>query len=469
MTGLKHLLFLTSILFYIPVQSQSFSNATIDTLSNFIYGLQFTDSALPSYGAIKKSKGQDSFSGQPYFSVEPYFDHIAAIGMLKSDHPDKCGFVKRWMDWYLAHLDANGQTLNHYYDPAGDNETTCPPGASGLYCNHIDAEDSDPALFWILAYDYFSTTGDLSFFTPSVKLKLENAAAFLTDSLIQPDGLSIALRSYPIKYTMDNSEVYKGFIALSNIENYIYADASKTTLYSSVATTTRISIQNLLFNSTAQLYDHYLGGAVDSTQWYTDGIVSTLWPQLFGVDSINSARSIHHRQVLNTNFNGSSSADWTSSSFLTSVDPFTWASVGYVFSLAGDTTKGYAQADYISTVFITPFPYPPCYVADAGWAIMNMATRYPSTGSCLTTSIITEEKKSLLFYPNPSAGILNVSIPSDESPAKIFLSDILGKEVASYDYSSSCDISKLENGIYFISVFDENGRTIYSGKLLMMK
>ncbi|MBC7410997.1 MAG: T9SS type A sorting domain-containing protein [Bacteroidia bacterium] len=460
------------------INAQNFTPQSIDTLSNYLYSLQYSDNTLPSYGGVKKNKGLAIIGGQNYCSVEPYFNHIAAIGILKSNHPDKCGFAKRWMNWYLNHLDFQGKTLNHFYKQDGTGESTCPPGGTGFFCNHIDAEDSDLALFWILAYDYYTNSNDLAFFTPAVKTKLETAAKFMMDSLIFSDNLSVPMRSYPIKYTMDNSEVYQGLLRLSKIESLIYNDTAKSSLYLSKANAVKTAIRTLLYNNAAGLYDFYLGSAVDSTQWYNSGIVASLWPQLFGVDSLSDARSIHHRNVLHNNFDGTPNTNWTTPAFLGTVDAFTWASIGYLFSLAGDTAKGFAQANYISNVFVSPFPSTPCYVADAGWAIMNMALKYPATSSCaLTTEIKGYEanKEAITIYPNPVKDKLFLSFNNNlitDVSLKIF--DELGREVLKFKLlnnyqTTTIDISQFTPGFYYINASSDDNSIMYNRKFIVTK
>jgi hypothetical protein len=117
---------------------------------------------------------------------------------------------------------------------------------------------------------------------------------------------------------------------------------------------------------------------------------------------LDDARSVRQRAVLNNNFDGTPNADWTQPSFLGTVDPFTWASVGYTFTLAGDTARGYAQANYISNVFVSPFKNPACYVADAGWAIMNMATKFPG-------SIVYNKSSKATKFAYSSAAVQNVA------------------------------------------------------------
>ena len=439
------------------VEAQNFNTATIDTVANYVASLQYTNNSLPSYGAIKKTTVSGVFNGISYFSIEPYFNHIACLGILQSNLNTKCDVAKHWMTWYLNHLNNKGQTLNHYYKADGSGETTCPNGSTGSYCNNIDAEDSDPALFWMLARRYFIKTNDLSFFTPTVKVKLETAAQFLIDSLIQPDHLSIAKRNYAIKYTMDNSEVYQGLLSLSYIENSIYGDVTKANYYLSKANLTKTAIKTLLYNSTNNLYNHYLGGITDSTQWYQSGVAATVWPQLFEVDNFSDARSIRQRTVLNNNFNGTSNINWTSQAFLGTVDAFTWASIGYVFSLAGDSTKGYAQANYIGPLFVAPYPYAPCYVADAGWLMMNMSLKFPATNCGLATMVqkVDYNEQTILIYPNPTTNHLSISGHNLLLNSEIIITNIIGETVIKniiQDEMTIINTSKLLKGFYTLSI-----------------
>ncbi len=163
------LLFLLGISLYNNLHSQPFTRASIDTVAAYIKSLQFTDPTKPAFGALKKTRAIGQYGSGKYFSIEPYFNHIGALGMLQSDNPAKCQLAKNWMNWWFNHLDSKGKTLNHYYKADGTGETTCPPGATGVNCNDIDAEDSDLALLWGLAYQYYLTSGDVAFFTPAIK------------------------------------------------------------------------------------------------------------------------------------------------------------------------------------------------------------------------------------------------------------------------------------------------------------
>ncbi|HQW68443.1 MAG TPA: T9SS type A sorting domain-containing protein [Flavobacterium sp.] len=284
---------------------------------------------------------------------------------------------------------------------------------------------------------------------------------------MQSDNLTIAKVSYPIKYTMDNCEVYKGLLSLSYIEEVIYNDSEKAVYYITKANAIKLAIQTLLYNSNTQLYDNYLGGTTNPTQWYNNGVTATLWPQLFGIDEFDDSRSIYQREVLNTNFNGITNSNWTTASFLGTVDNFTWASVGLVFSSASDTEKGFEQANYIATVYTHPFPYPPCYVGDAGWAIMNMVLKYPSSNFCNSLDVIAIADENLLLYPNPASTYFKIQSTSDNQSLEVNIYDLLGNSFLKQLNSNIIEVSDLQSGIYFIRIIDKTTNYITSKKLII--
>ncbi len=69
----------------------------------------------------------------------------------------------------------------------------------------------------------------------------------------------------------------------------------------------------------------------------------------------------------------------------------------------------------------------------------------------------------VLIYPNPTTGIINI-----ETSVKVRaeISDVEGRVQMVQTNKSEIDISSLSNGLYFISVFDENGNKLTVQKLL---
>lgn len=361
------------------VKSQNFTKANIEFMAQYIDSLQFKNTShLESFGAIKKCNDLDIINGQYYFQIVPYFSHIAGLGILKSNYKDKCNVVLRWLNWRVGHCNrTTGQMLNYYYKKDGSVDATCPVGSIGNYCNWIDAEDSESALFWALAKEYYTVSKDKSFFfKEEVRKSLESSADYLVRYLKQPNNLFIAKKNCRVVYTMDNSEVFQGFLSLYYIEANIYGNDSLAKKYATIANNIKAAIKGFLFSTSQQLY--YTGFDMDSNRliktnpanWYNEsGIVEALWPQLWSIDSPNDSRSVNQRSVLKAHFK-----DWTHS--LEEGD--VWASVGYIFSLGKDTVNGYAQANYISSLYVKPFHCVNGRCNEAGWLIMNMATKFPA-------------------------------------------------------------------------------------------
>ncbi|MFP5040291.1 hypothetical protein [Parasediminibacterium sp. JCM 36343] len=348
-------------------QGTTFTKADIEALANFIESQQ-----LPN-GAIKFSKSPE-VGGK--FLVNPYFNHIACLGLLESSNTAKCQVIKKWLAWYINHFDERGLAYNYYYndpiDPTQDSLCLKPDS-----CKLIDAEDSYLALFWDLLYQYYRVSQDKSIFTGSLDTVLQSGAKYLKDSLMQPDNLSIAKPSYAIKFLMDNSEIYKGLLSLSLIEGEIYNHGAEADSLDTLAQRVKQSIQTKLYPG-SKLYYHSLdinGRAtyVDPTKWYdSSGIVAIIWPQLFEIETTVSPISVYQRKALNKKF-----PYWTSFSYYPKMDDYTWPSIGYAFSKAGDTANGFKHTDNINKIFVANNFDSPCTVSDAGWLIMNMAIRFP--------------------------------------------------------------------------------------------
>ena len=88
----------------------------------------------------------------------------------------------------------------------------------------------------------------------------------------------------------------------------------------------------------------------------------------------------------------------------------------------------------------------------------------PDYTACVSTSPITtifnlgtadfdRLKNSVKVYPNPSKGLINISIIENETIDKIVIVDVLGKIVSvKTENTSQIDISELANGIYIMQV-----------------
>ncbi len=78
----------------------------------------------------------------------------------------------------------------------------------------------------------------------------------------------------------------------------------------------------------------------------------------------------------------------------------------------------------------------------------------------------TEEEEILQIYPNPTIGLINLSI-DENSITKVCVRDITGLVLMeSYEKSSKLDLSSLVSGCYFIEVFHNNKTSV--GKVILV-
>jgi len=138
----------------------------------------------------------------PY--VVPYFVNLVAMDLLPQDP----GRVKRYMEWYLGHLnypDIYGLTGTIYdYYITESSET---PAYT------YDSADSYAATFLFLTFLYTEKTGDYQFVRDNLQ-KLKEVAyviAYLQDR----DGLVKAVPHLNLKYLVDNIEDICGLRAFS--------------------------------------------------------------------------------------------------------------------------------------------------------------------------------------------------------------------------------------------------------------
>lgn len=150
-------------------------------------------SQLPD-GALRMSSAGDAVS------IVPYFSNFAAMALLAANgqqaNPDDVDRVRRWLDWYIFHQEKDGII----FDYAG---TVNSYGSRGT----CDSTDSYAATFLMVLRRYQQAVGTV--LTPD-DLNAAVLALGAIEDVMQPDGLTVTKPGYPIKYLMDNVEVYQG-------------------------------------------------------------------------------------------------------------------------------------------------------------------------------------------------------------------------------------------------------------------
>lgn len=153
--------------------------------------------------------------------IRPYFATYAAIGLdiaaflTRERDPRRAleylQLSERFYSWYAAHMNPDGSI--HDYTKG----TITAPESSG----DADSEDGYAGIFLYGSYIHHKIAQLIDqekaqMFLRSMEPSLRKAAGLLID-LQKPDGLTIAKKSYPIQYLMDNLEVYAGFAALARL------------------------------------------------------------------------------------------------------------------------------------------------------------------------------------------------------------------------------------------------------------
>lgn len=138
-------------------------------------------------------------TGAPVWAV-PYFGNLAAIALLAADrarpNPHDVARVGRWLAWYARNQEPDGTIF--------DREGTVAAYASN---GKHDASDSYAATFLMAAGRHSQATGKPP--PPEIAAAAAKALAAIRD-VAQADGLTFARPDYPVKYLMDNIEVYQG-------------------------------------------------------------------------------------------------------------------------------------------------------------------------------------------------------------------------------------------------------------------
>lgn len=200
--------------------------------------------------AQQRSDGALVMGDRPPYRLSPYVANYAAMGLLDAyritHDPGLLQAVKRWQEWYIAHMNADG-TIYDYSGDVGAWRST----------NDYDSTDAYAATFMELAWKYLQVAKD-----PSWEQKLLAVLPKLANSVcltLQTNGLTMAKPRYPAMYTMDNVEVYKGWVAAAEFAQKMHRP-QLARLYRHRARSTLEAINTLLWISDSRGRGHFLVG-----------------------------------------------------------------------------------------------------------------------------------------------------------------------------------------------------------------
>ncbi|HEY8718870.1 hypothetical protein [Pengzhenrongella sp.] len=307
--------------------------------------------------------------------ISPYFANIAALGLLAADTPAARAGTLRWMTWNLAHLNAAGlnvpanSVFDYIYDPVARTET--PTG-------DFDSVDSYASTALNVAYAAHSSTDPAlrSFVRRNIGVYEAIADLVITPAptgvLVEtgPDaGLTIAKPSYPIAFTMDNTEVYAGLVDLAKLETSL-GRHPEAALYASRAAATKSAMGAELWNVANDNWDWAYANPSSTDVFYAQG-TAQLWPIIFGVVTPNDPRARAGWAQFVASF-----PRWFDGAL---PDSYPWVAVARAAQLMGEPAQAAAFLEGVHTRYAPGFALPTTcgaavcgqwYDAEAGWFLL---------------------------------------------------------------------------------------------------
>jgi len=412
-----------------------------------------------SDGAILMFHSSDGKS-----KVNPYFANFAALGILA--RPEYDWEVKMYMDWYFRHLNLpdyngiNGSVYDYYVYDDGSEEIVI---LNGKY--RYDSVDSYAATFLMLLKKYYEVTLDSNYLLDNREF-IEIIANAIVE-IQQSDGLSWAMPDYPVKYLMDNCEVFEGFVAIEWITRNVFNDEQRADYWVERKEAVANGMENQLWQNDKNMYKYYyyFNGTTQWSTFYPDA-TAQLFPIANGLLDPNNERAIH----LYNSFNQYHS-EWQ---VLNTGDAYPWAIITYQASIMKDTTNVNIFFNTITERFLdrgNPYPW---YCAEAGHTIRAAEKMIEITTKISQYDDIPSNYQLYQNHPNPfnpSTEINFYILVTGNTSLVVY--NVLGQKVATLvnqelsagSYKYKFDASGLTSGIYFYKIqsrdFTESRKMIF--------
>jgi hypothetical protein len=301
-------------------------------------------------------------------SIVPYFANQAATALALTKESNRLAAVARYLHWYFRNLNWPDElglygTTYDYRQVGGQWQPDLTIRA-GTHPHYYDSVDAYAATFLTLLRAYVAADGGTQLLMRHAN-QIEAISGLMVNMMDPADGLAIAKPTYPVKYLMDNCEVYKGLQDAAWLFRVVFQDPTKADYFAQMASLNRKGILTDLFNGLhfAVYKTGKQRGAVNWSKWYPDA-VSQLFPAIFGVIDPNDDRAGQAYQRLNRQF-----PRWhTFSSVHTKESP--WALIAYAATLMENTDDFERYRASVEPVYIhsgNPWPW---HVAEAAWFLM---------------------------------------------------------------------------------------------------
>lgn len=328
----------------------------IDSETDWIADRQLASGAMASQQVL----------GAKGHHLNPYFGNLACLALLEKGaaHAAK---VRKYMDWYLTHLnrpDHHG-LFGTIYDYDVDPRT----GLEASTKNY-DSVDSYAATFLMLARKYHETTGDAAYLRDHVK-DVEAIAEVMVKAIDPLENLALSKPDYPVKFLMDNAEVAKGLADAALVFRKALGDARKADSYGARAVDVKTAIHARMWgvdperNGWHAARQGMTNQAHRWTTFYPDSVC-----QLYPLWTGTFPPTDEHVITAYNNFNTA----WPRWQHGTFGDAFPWAVMGYAAALRGDRDRANAYLTWAGTRYLSVGHPPPWTILDAAFATLAAAT-----------------------------------------------------------------------------------------------
>ncbi|MBA3680861.1 MAG: T9SS type A sorting domain-containing protein [Bacteroidetes bacterium] len=141
-----------------------------------------------------------------------------------------------------------------------------------------------------------------------------------------------------------------------------------------------------------------------------------------------------------------------------------------IFEGVGCKDSVYNVSNAVINYTATPFSYTTSVITVTATTVTIpvASATYTSSSNCtaLTTGIISASNNAFIsLYPNPTNSVLNINSDA-ELISGMIIRDVTGKEILSGKTNTQINVSSLEAGVYFISLFDENEKLVCIKKFI---
>lgn len=265
--------------------------------SNWIKEQQIICPESPIDGAIVRNKNhpqKDTKTDKTYYTIEPYFTTLGLIGLLDIPSEENITVVKRWVDWYLRHInrepDKYGLTGTIYTRNVNANDYT-DYWSTGDY----SASDSRGTTFIMLVKKLYDVSGDAKFIIDR-KADLELAFDSAAVATMKEDGLTEAKNQdgHRTKYLQDNVQVLSALKDMVYLEENVFKDNLKTEFYKEYLNMSQAGLESMYMPDSEEYIYYITPNKVRLTEWNTfyGDAVSQVFPIMYDIIDFDSLRAI---------------------------------------------------------------------------------------------------------------------------------------------------------------------------------